>query len=111
MALVVSAVSSSLVSISAYAEPSNGTNMEVSHIQLSNSPKILNTELKDAYGTVEYRINYDTYDEEAKKVMNDYLKNIKEVTINNKKISEEDSFGKHYYGISLDPKTMTNEEN
>lgn len=111
MALVVSAVSGSLVSVSAYAEPSNGANMEVRHIQLSNSPKILNTELKDAYGTVEYRINYDTSDEEAKKVMNDYLKNIKEVTINNKKISEEDSFGKHYYGISLDPKTMTNEEN
>ncbi|MDQ0150958.1 NEAT domain-containing protein [Eubacterium multiforme] len=111
MALVVSAVSGSLVSVSAYAAPMDRNNTEVNHVELSNAPKITGTELKDAYGTVEYRISYDISNEESKKYMNDYLKDMKEIIINDKKILGKDFMGKHYYGIGIDPEMMTKEEN
>lgn len=115
MALVVSAVSGSLVSVSAYAAPMNRNNTEVNHVELSNAPKITGTELKDAYGTVEYRISYDTSTQESDKAMKEYMKNIKEVVINGKSIKEGDkefsSIGTHYYGVSIESNLLTKDEN
>ena len=115
MALVVSAVSGNLLSVSTYAAPMNKNNTEVNNIELSNSPKIMETELKDAYGTVEYRINYDTATEASDKAMKDYMKNIKEVVINGRSIKEGDKefndIGTHYYGVSIESKLLTKEEN